>query len=239
MLHEFYDSEFPLIRLGSLMHRSVDLLAQWRQIISRKDTTDLADTEPLLESLLIHVVLLDADLSNWELTAPSFLNYGIFNFEEQRLQPRWMLDLLDQPGCPPIMHYYDCLQNLYGWNLYRMVRILLNRAILNSVSTFPFYNLPIGLDLQTSLLVIKKMADDICSSVLSALTVSIPGKPPAVSKQDICGFRVQGLAGALELVRVCLGANLENPESQLRADWVDSVISFIANEIHRGKPRWR
>jgi hypothetical protein len=234
MLHEFYDSPFPLVRLQNFLHRGVDLLAQWRQIASRKDVVDLVDIESLLKTLLDQVVLLDSGLTNWELTLPSMFNYGSFSLDEKQLQPPWMLELLNHPGCPPIMHDYDSLQNIYTWNLYRMVRILLNQAILNSVRIFPLYTLPMAMDLQTSLLVIKKLVDDICSSVLSSFTVSIPGKPLAVLKQDICGFRVQGLVGALELARACLRANLGYLESHLRAEWVESIITFISNEIHRG-----
>jgi hypothetical protein len=231
-VQEFYDSEFPLVRLNGMLHRGVDVLAQWRQCASG---TAVAGSNEI-ELLLSRIVELDAELANWELTTPAWLNYGVYSFEQQHTgQPHWIRQLLGHPGSPPIMHYYTSLVNVYGWNLYRMLRIFLNKTIINSISTFPQHTHSIALDLKTSLLIVKKLADDICACVLSILTVPIPGKLDAASEQDICGIRVQGLTPALQLARTCLRGLSGHPESEMRADWLNCVMSFVSRELRRGR----
>jgi hypothetical protein len=229
LLQHFYNSEFPIVRLTGYMHQGVDLLAQWRQAAA--SMTNMGPIE--IKSLLNRIILLDAELAQWEMSVPLFFTYGV-SLDPHTGQPYWMKSLLAHAGAPPLMHCYESFQNAYGWNLYRALRILLNRTILDSVSTFPLYTHSIELDLKTCLLIVKKLVEDICASVLSILIGYIPGKPPAVSEQDICGFRAHGLVSALELARACLRAAVGDPESQLRADWVGSVLSFIAKKIHCG-----
>jgi hypothetical protein len=230
MVQEFYQSDFPLVRLNGILHRAVDVLAQWKRCVSGSTITSRVE----IELLQCRMMELDAELACWELTVPAWYTYGVYTTEQRQIgQPRWIRSLLDHPGSPPIMHYYNSLLNVYGWNLYRLLRISLNNSIINSVSTFPLHTCSVALDLNSSLLVVNKLAGDICSSVLSILTISIPGKPEAASEQDICGFRVQGLVPTLKLAHTCLRTLWGHSESQLRADWLDLVISFISQDVLR------
>jgi hypothetical protein len=126
-----------------------------------------------------------------------------------------MQTLLLYPGAPKINHRYDCVQTAFGWNAYRMLRILLNCTMLASKT------IHISLDLSNTtqeLAIIKNLIDEICSSVLSALVVPIPGKFTAENNWDICGIRGFFLAGPLTIASETLRTIFTGPEEREKAD---------------------
>jgi hypothetical protein len=180
MLRDFYDNEdFPVLQLAGLMHQGVDLLAQWKAA----SEIELNHIKLLLEQ----ISALDMALFNWELGLPQFFKTDIY--ENSLFQkPAWLRSLFAHDGAPTTMHRYDCLQTVFGWNMYRMLRILCNQILLTSGRNYPGL---IHLNIPDMFGVVGKLAEDICASVLAHFITKIPGKPMAANELEICGFRVR------------------------------------------------
>ena len=209
------------------MHQGADLLASWREFTAANIIVN--SNQALL--ILRRMRLLDSALADWASNLPSFFSFGIL-LNPEAGQHRWVKALLQHPGAPLVMHQYASLQTAYGWNLYRMLRILLNRSILSSRKMFPIYGDENSPDFAHPLFVIRELVNGIRSSVLSHFIVSISGKSVAASEQEICGMRGYFLLSPLMVASACLHAFPEYPDENLGAEWVDTVCSFIRSEIY-------
>jgi hypothetical protein len=223
-LKEFYAEERSIVQLADLIHQGVDLLARYKEC-TNVPSVDLFQAQ----SLLFQLYELDMALAKWAATNEMDAYY-LKTFEDPLLgQPRWMQTLLLYPGAPQINHRYDCVQTAFGWNTYRMLRILLNCTILESKTIHPslgLSNMALALD------VIKSLVDEIRSSVLSSFIVPIPGKTAAENEWDICGIRGFFLTGPLTIASETLQTIFTGPEEEEKADWIDNVRAFIGRWIH-------
>jgi hypothetical protein len=210
-----------------LMHQIVDAVADWSE--TSKGHQSIDHVRHGLEQLF----MLDDALEEWEKRLPQFWAYE----QTDNLAagyPGWLWALLEQPGSPDVLHKYDSLPVVYGWNLYRMFRIVLNKMILANIVLLR------GLDMQDRplssgserLLAINQLVEDICSSVHAHLSVPIPGKTESLIGAEICGLRTFLLASPLMLASSCLRAKVGNYDAQARADWVDNVLAYIRQIPH-------
>jgi hypothetical protein len=210
-----------------LMHQIVDVVADWAETSKGLQSAD--DVRQRLELAL----MLDDALEEWKRGLPHFWTYERSD-NPATGYPGWLWALLEQPGSPDVLHTYDSLPVVYGWNLYRMFRIVLNKMILANIVVLPsldMHNQPPS-RASERVLVINQLVEDICSSVHAHLSVPIPGKTESLIGSEICGLRTFLLASPLMLVSSCLRATVGNDDAQARADWVDHVLTYIRRIPH-------
>jgi hypothetical protein len=223
VLQDYYQSGLPMVRLSGLLHESVDLLAQLKE-----DThAALVDQRHDAQTTAQQILLLDTKLARWESSLPLFFQFEACPTPEFR-QPPWLKNIVTNSGSPSIMHIYDTLQTAHGWNVYRVLRIMLNKAI-TSVQNYDSSNHEI---MPGSMVLMERLVNDICASVLSHFLVPIPGKPTATLEQEICGIRAHFLVSPLTAALTYLRSFPDRPLAKSRAEWVESVLAFIAQTFH-------
>jgi hypothetical protein len=224
-LSDFYAEDRAIVKLASLIHQGVDLLARYKECTEEPLNVDLFKAQ----SLLFQLYELDMALAKWAITNQMDAYY-LNKFEYPLLgQPRWMQTLMLYPGAPNINYRYDCLQTAYGWNTYRMLRIRVNCTMLASKSIHSSLGLS---NMSEAVDVIKMLVDEICSSVLSTFVVPIPGKSAAENEWDICGIRGFFLTGPLTIASETLRTVVIGAEAEEKADWIDNTRAFIGRWIH-------
>lgn len=225
LLKEFYSEDRSIIRLGHLIHQSVDLLAQYKECTAMPLLVDLFEAQ----SLLFKLYELDMALARWAQTQ-KMDTYYLKTYEDPFLrQPRWVQELMAFPGAPSINHQYHFLQTAFGWNTYRMVRIRLNTTMLASKTIHPSLG---PSNIAQTLELIKSLVDEIRSSVLSSFVVPIPGKVGAQNEWDIAGIRGFMMTGALSIASSTLREVITGFEAEMEAGWIDNIRAFIGRWIH-------
>jgi hypothetical protein len=210
-----------------LMHKIVDAVADWSEI--SKDIQSIDHCRQNLEQLL----RLDDALEEWKQGLPQF---WAFKRSDNLATgyPGWWCALLELPSSPAILHKYDSLPVAYGWNLYRMFRIVLNKTILAGIVLLPSLDMQIRWHSRGSqrIFMIHQLVEDICSSVHAHLSVPIPGKSESLIGPDICGLRIFLLTSPLIVASSCLRAIPGNDSAQAQADWVDNILTYIRRIPH-------
>lgn len=224
-LKDFYSEDRSIVQLADMIHQGVDILAQYKECTAVPSMVDLFEAQ----SMLFKLYELDMALAKWASEARMDAYYLRTFAAPFDGQPRWIQALMSFPGAPQVNHRYGCLQTAFGWNTYRMLRILLNRTILESKAIHP--NLGLSSMLQ-SLDLIRHLAEEVISSVLSSFVVPIPGKVAAQNEWDICGIRGFFLTGPLTITSEALTEIVTGLEARLKADWVDNIREFIGRWIH-------
>ena len=231
-LLRFYDSDVPVVRLLSMMHLGVDALAD----LTEYSSPGMENFDQQLQALQ-RIIAIDEALKKWKTSLPAF-----FAFEPSEAmtqgQPNWLASLFEVPGAPLVNHEYESLSVAYLWNIYRMLRIILNRAILKNSMLIMGNGSQAGLPPFNNLqpfAVIGQLIEEICSSVYLHLSIPIAGKPESLIGQDFCGIRVFLISSPLRVAGNCLRSIPGNDYTQARANWTDHVLSFIVEHHHRSQ----
>lgn len=211
------------------MHQTIDTLAEWNEHLN-SGIGGVADYTYLhrlysLDSELLQWSL--ARTTGWEFEATEDVFVG---------QPKFLRDLALLPGAPTRFHMYRNLPMIHVWNLNRVLRLAIHRSILRRRG--PRIG---GSDLlppvDQSLVTIREIFDEVCSSVYSHFIVSVPGRNDVNDTQDIIGLRQFLL---LIPINVALTSTKElpiNPIPKERWDWADKVWSFLLSINHADRTR--
>ena len=223
-VREYYQStDMPFIKLIGILHRAVDVLAEWNEYLGSGEKRSSG------YHILQSISLLDEALEIWKSGRSNDWGYTESN-ELLTDQGSWIIPLLMHPGAPAVIHQYSCLSVAYCWNLYRLLRLVLNRALLTANDV---ERQGMGLPSKPqSISTITKHVEDICSSVYAHLRGSIPGRYEALQEQDIVGLRQFLLFAPLYAVRKCLISFATNPMAKVRLDWVENLLAFLLNLNH-------
>lgn len=211
---------------SGLIHQSVNALAMLKASYCSSSSVDPAGIPALLPQL----ILLDDALITWKVTLSSFTAYR--TFKPSRSQPRWLQKLLDFPGAPEFMARYESITLLLVWNIYRVTRISIARALLKGNQTLAILN---QVEVTQRLADVERLVEDICSCVLDILTLPIKGKPEAKTFEQVCGFRSYMLMSPLSLAIETLRTTISGEEAETKARWLEQVLGLVMREMHKSR----
>jgi hypothetical protein len=211
--------------LISCMHEAADMNAD--VLSGRMDTTTLDACTRVLDSFYE----LDSATLRWGDHA--LFEWGAFETHPLDLNgiPTWISGLYNRSGAPEMTYTYTDIATAYAWNLYRVVRIVVNGAIANLTqrvrSTWPEEADSRHIDISPASSVLLSLSIEICCSTLFHYTVPIPGKPEILQVQDICGIRTFLLHIPMDTANICLQRIAEKHAAvQPLADWATLMLNF-------------
>lgn len=223
----YESSNFPQQRIVGILHQTVDALADWNEHLN----SGAGETSNY--HYLRKLYSLDDQLVQWANSL--HVSWG-FEVSTTLLvnQPAFLMHLTTLPGAPTAYHIYDNLPMTYSWNMHRILRLCIHRSILKSTEP-GFGEVDLLPSEEQSLLLIRELFDDVCASVYSYFTVSIPGRSAAVDTQDIIGLRQMLLLLPLNIAMICTRTMPINPVPKARWEWAGSVLAFLSRLNHVGR----
>ena len=224
---ELYEtSEHGIVTLSGLMHRTVDLIAEFQEHINIGGGIGEASLYPYLRRMYD----LEGGLLAWAASLPQQVTRRE-TVDVLVGQPTYLRNLIMMPGAPEYFTVYGDLPVIYGWNLYRALRIALHTAILRSTQAEIDSGSMLASE-EESLWTIRNEFDELCSSVYSLFMVPVTGRTETSETESLIGLRQVFALLPLRVATHFLQTLPTNPVSTERWSWVQHVVLFLFRMNH-------
>jgi len=227
---ELYEnSQHPIVRLSGLIHKTVDLIAEFQEHINTGGGTGEASLYPYLRKMYD----LDGELFQWVASLGEESKYeGHVSILVDK--PSYLQNLMTMPGAPDRFIIYGDLPLAYMWNLYRVLRIALHSAILKSTQPDMDNETMLSSE-EESFWTIRSEFDELCSSVYSYFIIPVAGRSETSDTESLIGLRQFFLLLPLRISMNTLQTLPTNPVPRERWRWVQHVVLFLFRLNHMGR----
>jgi hypothetical protein len=234
----------PAINLTKIIHKTVSIWAKWKRYTASPAGTTSNIIDPV--ELLLEANELEVEFQAWEKgNLPATWKFQVFEISAStygNYDPKWVDMILTSDGAPQAFHVYSNLKIAFGWNLFRIARLFLSRAMLEMIPAL-IASAPENLDLLSKLLdqtpIVRRvwrLTEDICASVLSHFTVLIPNKPDSGSALNVCGLRGYYLLWPLAVVGIILRTlRVPGMDAVKRLSWMKSILLYLQYDLGLAK----
>ena len=226
----------PEIPLAELIFQATEVCAKLKEqaVASAIDNPpSFSDTKDYLRRARD----LDSQLEDWSRNLPP--RWAISSHEIARTdRPAWVATLLNMPGAPTIMHRYATPSTALFLNLYRVARVHLKLAIVDSLARIsPFQ----GTDALVSDALVSPFQDtgalvsdalmmvgEICASVPTLLRITPSGDGDPQSADEVYGrhgFIL--LFPLLRSLKCCFRNDARELDLLERGNWVKGMLVFL------------